>query len=183
MVYSYDEIIKKGYSNYQIKKMVAEDKLIKIKPGIYSTKKEYDLVEVVVKEYKNFVATLDSALFYYGLIKKEPDCFYLATTQKARKINRDYVKQTFMSERLFQVGTNIIKYKGVQIPAYDIERLLVEVVRNKVKMDFDIYHEAINSYKKIANVLNKRKLQEYLQLFNDEKINKRIQKEVFNKGE
>ena len=183
MVYGYDDILKKGYSNYQIKKLVEQRKLYKIKPGIYSTKKEYDLVEVIVKEYKNFVTTLDSALYYYGLIKKEPDKYYLATLQKARKINRDYVSQTFMTDNFYQLGVNVIKYKGVQVPAYDIERLLIEVVRNKTNMNYDIYQEAVESYQKINNLLNKRKLEQYLEMFKDPRIKMRIQKEIYKIGE
>ena len=182
MVYSYEQILNKGYSNYQIKKLVEEKKLIKIKPGIYSDKKEYELVELVVIEYKNFVTTMESALYYYGLIKNEPSYFSLATTQKARKIKRDYIKQTFMSENLYMVGTNIIKYQGVKVPAYDIERLLIEVVRSKTKMDFEIYKEAIESYKKIRNLLHKKKLNSYLELFKDPKIAMRIRKEVFEEN-
>lgn len=183
MVYSYEEIRDKGYSNYQLQKLVDNNKLVKIKPGIYSTKKEYSLVEVVVKEYKNFVTTLDSALYYYNLIKKEPTYYYLATTQKARKITNPLIKQTFMSENLYQLGVNIIKYQGVQVPAYDIERLLIEVVRNKTKMDYAIYAEAINSYKKISSLLNKRKLDQYLLVFKDPKIQMRIENEIFMIGE
>ena len=70
-------------------------------------------------------------------------------------------------------------YQNVNIKAYDLERLLIEIVRNKTNIDNDSYKEIINSYSKIAKLLNKRKLEEYLPHFKNPKILERINNEVF----
>ena len=84
-----------------------------------------------------------------------------------------------MTDNLYSIGINNMTYKGVNIKSYDLERLLIEVVRNKTNIDNDSYREIINSYNKISKLLNKRKLEMYLPNFKDPKIIERINKEVF----
>ena len=84
-----------------------------------------------------------------------------------------------MTDSLYDIGANKITYQGFNIMIYDLERLLIEVVRNKVNLDYDIYREIIGSYKRIKKLLNKNKLNEYIVNFKDVKIVDRINKEVF----
>lgn len=183
MIYRHKDLIKLGLSNYQIKKKISNGDLFIIQKGIYSNQKSFQNLEVVLSKFKDSVMTLDSALFYYGLIKCEPKFFYLATKQKARKINNNLIKQTFMTDDLLFLGNNMIKYNGQVILSFDIERLLIEVVRNKTKINYDIYHEAIKSYIKVKRILNIKKLNEYIVNFSNPKIAYRIQNEVLNKKE
>lgn len=180
MIYLYKDLTKKGYSDYQIKKMVKENKLYMIQKGAYSTTKEYDYLEYLVKKHPNAIVTLETACRCYSLIKNKPTTYYLATKQKDRKIKDENVKQIFMTDSLYNVGANVVTYQQYNIKIYDLERLLVEVVRNKINMDYDVYINIINSYKKISKLLNKTKLDNYIKLFKDKRIEERIKNEVFN---
>ena len=182
-MYTFVDLQNKGLSSYQIKKLVSEGKLYKIENGLYSTKKNNSLLEVVATLYIQDIITLDSAFFYYGLIKKEPEVIYLASLQKARKIKRDNVKQIFMSDHLLHIGEVKMKYKNISFNTYCLERLLIELVRNKTSIDSVVYDEAIKSYKKITRLLNKSKLDEYITYFKDNKIKYRIEKEVYGNYE
>ncbi|MBR1718335.1 MAG: hypothetical protein IJ715_03600 [Bacilli bacterium] len=179
MIYLYTDLTKKGLSDYQIKKMVKDKKLYMIMKGAYSTKEEYNKLELIAKKHPNAVFTLSTACYCYGLVKKNNPPYYIATKQKDRKIKDDDVKQIFMTDSLYDIGANKITYQGFNIMIYDLERLLIEVVRNKVNLDYDIYHEIINSYKRIKRLLNKNKLNDYIVNFKDSKIVDRINKEVF----
>lgn len=181
MIYRHKDLKKQGLSSYQIKKKVENKELFMIQKGVYSDNLSNNNLDIVLSKHKDRVMTLDSALYYYGLIKKEPKYFYIATKQKARKINDPLIKQTFMTDSLLFLGNNIIKYNGKTILSFDLERLLIEVVRNKTKMDYDIYHESINSYIKLKKILNLKKLNDYIIKFNDNKILERINNEVLNK--
>lgn len=181
MIYRHKDLKKSGISNYQIKKKLEKKELFMIQKGIYSDQKKNNNLDVIMSKYSDCVMTLDSALYYYGLIKKEPKYFYLATKQKARKINNDLVKQTFMTDGLLYLGNNKIKYGGQVILSFDLERLLIEVVRNKTKMDYDVYQESINSFIKLKKILNIKKLNDYLTIFNDKKISKRINTDLLKK--
>ncbi len=179
MIYLYTDLTKKGLSDYQIKKLVKEEKLFMFKKGAYSTTKDYNYLEYIAKKHPNAVVTLNTACKCYGLIKSDKLPYYIATKQKDRKINDDNVKQIFMSDNLYKIGVSKITYQGFNILIYDLERLLIEVVRNKVNISYDDYHEIINSYQKINKLLNKNKLNSYISCFKDKKISERINREVY----
>lgn len=179
MIFLYKNLVEKGYSDYQIKKQVQEKKLYMIKKGVYSTTKNYDYLEFICKKHPNAIITLQTACECYGILKNNQDIYYIATKQKDRKIKNDKLKQIFMTDSLYQIGAHQVKYKNYYIRIYDLERLLIEIVRNKINLDYDIYHKMINGYKKIFKLLNKDKLNHYITLFKDSKIKTRISQEVF----
>ena len=88
-----------------------------------------------------------------------------------------------MSDHLLHIGEAKMKYKNISFNTYCLERLLIELVRNKTSIDSTIYDEAIKSYKKITRLLNKTKLDEYISYFKDNKIKYRIEKEVYGNYE
>ena len=84
-----------------------------------------------------------------------------------------------MTDDLYEIGVNNMTYMNVNIKAYDLERLLIEFVRNKTSIDHKVYDEVINSYSKISRLLNTNKLNEYITHFKNNKIKERIDREVF----
>lgn len=178
MVYLYTTLAKQGLSDYQIKKLVSNNKLFMIKKGIYSDSEDYNYLELIAVKHPNAVFTLETAAYVYGLIKKNSIPYIIATKQKDRKINDENIKQIFTTDKLYNVGISKITYQGYNILIYNLERLLIDVVRNKVNMDYDVYHEIIDNYKKISNLLNKNRLNEYIVNFKDPKIIDRIKREV-----
>lgn len=176
----YTDLTKNGLSDYQIKKLLKEEKLFMINKGIYSDNVNYSYLEVIAKKHPNAVFTLETAAYCYGLIKKNNIPYVIATKQKDRKIHDDNIKQIFMTNSLYETGISKITYQGYNILIYDLERLLIDIVRNKVNMDYDVYHEIIGNYKKLSRLLNKNKLNDYIVKFKDEKIIERIKREVLN---
>lgn len=179
MIIRHKDLVNKGYSAYQIKKLVNENKLFFVKKGVYSTDKNINYFEVIAKKHPNAVYTLETAAYIYKLKKKLPSLYYVASKQKDRKMKEEYIKQVFMTDDLYHVGINNMTYMNVNMRAYDLERLLIEIVRNKTNIDNDSYKEIINSYSTIVGLLNKRKLEEYLGHFKNPKILERINKEVY----
>ena len=179
MIIRHKDLVNKGYSAYQIKKLVEENKLYFVKKGVYSTDKNINYFEVIAKKHPNAIYTLETAAYIYKLKKKLPSIYYVASKQKDRKMKEEYIKQVFMTDDLYHVGVNNMTYMNVNMKAYDLERLLIEIVRNKTNIDNDSYKEIINNYSKIAQLLNRRKLEEYLPHFKNPKILERINKEVF----
>lgn len=179
MVYLYKDLEKQGLSDYQIKKMVYDKNLYMIKKGVYSTSEEYNYLEYISKKHPNTIYTLETACFCYGLIKKNKPPYKVVTKQKDRKIIDDSIKQIFMSDNLYEIGMKKVTYMGFSIKIYDLERLLIEVVRNKTNIDFDIYKQIIEGYKKVSKLINKNKIDEYANNFKDPKIMIRINNEIF----
>ena len=180
MIMLHKNLQEQGFSNYQIQSLVKKKALYFVDKGIYSTTKEIDYLEVISKKHPNGVFTLETACYIYGLINKNAEPYVIATKQKDRKIKDEKIKQIFMKDNLYQIGINQVKFRNINIRVYDLERVLIDVVRNKKNMDFDTYSEKIQAYKRISKLLNKRKLELYLPNFKDKKIITRIQNEVFN---
>lgn len=179
MIMLHKNLLERGFSNYQIQGLVKKKALYFVDKGIYSTTEDINYLEVISKKHPNCVFTLETACYIYKLIDKNIEPYVVATKQKDRKIKDEKVKQIFMKDNLYELGINNVKYQNFDIKVYDLERLLIDVIRNKKNMDFDLYEEIINSYKKISKLLNKRKLELYLPNFKDRKIIYRIDREVF----
>ena len=57
---------------------------------------------------------------------------------------------------------------------------MIEVIRNKVYLEYDIYQEIIRNYRRIIKLLNKKKLAAYLPYFKDKRIIERIEREIYS---
>lgn len=180
MILLYKNLQEQNLSDYQIKKKLQDKTLYLVAKGVYSTEEKYDPLEVLVKKHPNVILTLETACICYSLIKEEHTKYYVATKQKDRKIKDENVKQIFMTDSLYSVGANVVTYKHYNIRIYDLERLLIEVVRSKTNMEYEKYEQIINSYRKISKLLNKDKINKYVNLFKDKRIEHRIKHEIFD---
>lgn len=161
MLLSYQECLEKYGTDYKIKKSVQEGKLYIKEKGIYSDKKYVTELEIISKKYPKAILTLNSAFYYYGLTDTIPDSYYVATPKNSRKISDTRVKQIYENSDAFEMGKTTIEYDGVEITIYNRERLLVELMRNKRKIPFDLYKELIISYRKIVHELDIAAVTEY----------------------
>lgn len=181
MIYKYSELLKKRIynSDIEIKKAINDERLFKIDFGLYSDKKINSKLEIISKKYENYVFNSDSAFFYHGLTDNIPLKYHLAGKRGAQKIKNEDIMQTYMDDKYFEIGDSFIYYNNVKLRIYDKERMLIELVRNKNRISYDMYKEIINNYRNIINSLNLLKLQDYLSKFNDgEKYLRIIQEEV-----
>lgn len=179
MIIRHKDLINKGYSPYQIKKLVNENKLYFVKKGIYATDQNINYFEMITKKHPNAIFTLETAAYIYKLKKELPNIFYVASKQKDRKMQEDYIKQIFTTNSLYELGINTMTFQNTIINSYDLERLLIDIVRNKTNIDNNSYREIIYNYMKISKLLNRKKLDYYLSFFKNPKIIERIEKEVF----
>ena len=181
MIYKYSELLKKRIytSDVDIKKAITNSKLFKIDFGLYSDKKINSKLEIISKKYENYIFNSDSAFFYHGLTDNIPSKYYIASKRGSQKIKNEDIVQTFMDDKYFEIGDTFIFYNNIKLRIYDKERMLIELVRNKNNISYDMYKEIINNYRSIIDSLNLLKLQDYLSKFNDgEKYLKIIQEEV-----
>ncbi len=161
MLLSYQECLEKYGTDYKIKKSVQEGELYLKEKGLYSDKKYVPELEIISKKYPNAIITLNSAFYYYGLTDTIPDLYYVATPKSTRKISDTRVKQIYENSKAFDLGKTTIEYEGVDIVIYNKERLLVELIRNKHKISFELYKELITSYRKIIHELDMMMVTEY----------------------
>lgn len=161
MLLSYQECLEEYGSDYKIKKSIQKGELFVKEKGIYSDKRYVPELEIISKKYPNAIITLNSAFYYYGLTDTVPAFYYVATPKNSRKISDTRVRQIYENSDAFEMGKTTIEYEGVDITIYNKERLLVELMRHKRKMPFDLYKELIISYRKIIHELDITTVTEY----------------------
>lgn len=165
MLFSYAQCETLYGNHYQIKKMVQAGQLYKITAGIYSDVPNVSDLELVVYRYPYAVFTMNSAFYYHGLTDVIPNQYYLATLKDARKIPDKQVKQSFCRETTFGVGIISMKYQNTSVRIYNVERMLIELIRNKNRLPFDYYKEIIESYRRRIHTMDIEALQEYVAVF------------------
>ena len=154
MIYDYGKCKAKYKSDYRIKKAIAERKLFKIEPGVYSDR-EYEMeLAVISAKYPKAIFTSRSAFYYLGLTTTIPEKYYLATDKDASKIRDKRVHQVFDNSGEAELGVVVTEVEGISIKIYGYERMLIELLRNKHNLPFDYYKEIIRSYRKRLDKLD-----------------------------
>lgn len=180
MIITHKELIQR-FTRRQIDSKLKNNELYKIEKGYYSTDKNYDSLELLIKKHPNAIFNSESAFYFWGLTDEIPDKEYVATERKAKPIKDDNIVQTYSTIDYYDIGKTTMDYsKNVKLNIYDKERMLIELARNRNTWDYDYYKEIISNYRNIVDELDMQKLSKYLKKFkNSDNIYNTIHKEVF----
>ena len=150
-------------------KLIKENKIERVSRGVY-IKKNVLLDEFVILQNKRKYAIYSNttALYLHGLSNRIPIRYditvksgYKGSLQKEKNVNLFYTKK-----ELLELG--VIDYKldsGNVIKVYDLDKTICDIIRNKKKIDAEIFNKAIREYfySKKKNTL---KLYEYAKKMN-----------------
>ena len=161
MIYTYKECIEKYKTNYEIRKLLANGSLVRVRRGIYSDNDHEAELAIISKTYPDAVFTLNSAFYYHGLTDTIPRTYYLLTDKNYTKIKDKRITQFFDNNDSLEIGVETKVYNGTEIHIFDRERMLVELIRHKSKFSFDYYKEIIANYRKLIYELDIQEVQEY----------------------
>ena len=165
MLYGYDDMLGRYGSAYQIGKAVDSGAIYKIARGLYSDERHPDPNAVACALWPQAVLTMDSAFYLHGLTDVVPELVHLATPRNSTRIRDVRIRQYFMEPALMAVGVETTAEKGAAIRTFTRERMLVELLRNAGTLPLDYYKELIASYRKIANDLDMREIEDCLALY------------------
>ena len=180
MILTYKECIKKYGNDYQLKRAVGKQSIYRVEPGIYSTERYFSELEVIIKKYPNAILAGEYAFYYHNLTDLIPEKYHMATKAKAAKLMDSRVEQIYTRDDLLHKGVIEVEIRGVKAKIYDKERMLIELLRNKNSMPYDLYKEILGNYRKIMDTLQIWRIQEYTDIFPKSKmINKALEEEVF----
>ncbi|MBR1385445.1 MAG: hypothetical protein IJ568_01300 [Bacilli bacterium] len=180
MIMTYSDAYKKYKNDYGINKAMMNNELFKVAKGMYSDKKNIDLIAVYSKKYPNAIITLDSAFYYYKLTDNIPTKVNMAIARHARPIKDDDIIVSYIDDEIVDYGKTEVLVDDEKVNIYDKERLLVELIRKKNQMPFDYYKELISNYRKISDELDMAKIEKYMALFKNEvNIGNSLLREVF----
>lgn len=162
MVLTYQEALNRFGSRYRIRKAVSEGEIRSIGRGLYSTSEdEYPLV-AIAKRHPNGILTGQTTLYAHGLVTAPPpERIDSATKRGETKIHDLTVRQHFVPEEWLEIGRTTISMGGIDFPAYDLERMLLELMRSRNKLPHDLYKEAVLSFRNRSDKMDIYKLQDY----------------------
>ena len=166
MLLNTTECLERYGSYYAIACKVKAGTLVKIERGVYSDTMEYVSGErIMQKKFPAAIFTMESAFFYHRLTDVVPDMYSLATPVRTTAIADKRVKQYFAPEGTFDIGKSELEVSGTKIAVYDLERMLIELMRHRNKLPYDYYKEVLGNYRNSLNRLYPAKLDDYLVAF------------------
>ncbi|WP_352418885.1 type IV toxin-antitoxin system AbiEi family antitoxin domain-containing protein [Proteiniborus sp.] len=159
-----------GFSSRQIKKLMEEGIITKIKHGFYELTDYIPREEVIIARlFPESVIFLESSLFYYEYTDRIPSSWQIAVNKNSSKhqYNIDYplIKPYYLEPKFIEIGIDIIEIEGVEIRIYDRDRTICDVLRYETKLEVEVFTNAIKNYIKDPKK-NARNLFEYAEIFN-----------------
>ena len=139
-----------GISKAMLYKLCKEDKLLRIAKGQYILPDDMqDELLAISNRSGNIIFSHDTALFLHGISDRTPfvhtvtaptGCIPSAAIQSACKVY--YIKP-----ELFDLGKTTLRTPaGNDVPAYDLERTVCDVVRSRNKMGTETFLAALKLY-------------------------------------
>jgi predicted transcriptional regulator of viral defense system len=165
-----------GLSSRQIKKLIEEDVITKIKRGFYELTDEMPQEEVIIARlFPHAVIFLESALMHYGYTDRIPLAWQIAVDKDSKKnqydIDYPLIEPYYLESKFIEIGVDRKQVEGVTVRIYDRDRTICDVLRYENKLEREVFSNAIQRYIKDQKK-NVRKLFEYAEIFN---IKKKVQ--------
>ena len=151
-----------GISRAMLSKLCREGRLQRIARGQYMLSDEMpdELLSISLRT-ENLVFSHETALFLHGISDRTP--FVHSITAPSDKIPspalREKCKVYYIKPELFDLGrTKMTTTFGNQVPCYDLERTVCDIIRSRNKMGTETFLAALKQYaaspKKDLNRLN-----------------------------
>lgn len=159
-----------GLSSRQIKKLVDEGTISKIKLGFYELKDYMAKEEIIIaRMFPKAVIFLESALMYYEYTDRIPLAWQIAVDKysKATQYDIDYpiIEPYFLQPKFLEIAVDEIQIENVKVKIYDRDRTICDVLRYEKKMEKEVFNNAVKRYVKDPKK-NVRNLFEYADILN-----------------
>lgn len=154
-----------GISRPMLRKYVADGKLEQIRKGLYvladDLADEFALIQI---QSTKAVFSYGTALYLLGLSDRTPHIFDISVPQGTNisRLKRDNqnIRCHYVQPDVYDVGiTEITSPQGAVVRLYDKERCICDLIKDKDKVDIQIYTQAIKDY--FNTKADRRKLLKY----------------------
>lgn len=171
-ILSLSELLAHGFTRLQITQLLNESKIQKIAHGRYTLADEY-LDEYILLQTRSSKVIIShaSALYLHGLSDRVPHTIEATVPQgyNVSRIKKDLpnVQFFYCKNDLWNMGlTTIQTPSGYEVQTYDLERCICDLVKNRKKVDTQIYTQALREF--FSSNYDTRKLIKYARKMNIE---------------
>lgn len=153
-----------------LKALVDSGKLIKISRGIYVTPdKDVSEYYIMGEQFKNAIFSHNTALYLYDLTDRTPFTLDMTFPNNIRPSN-DMLSPHYINKERLDIGLITKELEdGTHIRVYNMERTICDIIRDRNKIDSQIFNTALKEYMKRSDK-NLNLLYEYAKEFKILKI-------------
>ena len=149
------DIIEAGISKQLLSKYVKKGYIERVAQGVYLSKDAFeDEMYVLQARSKKAIFSHETALYLHDLSDRNPSIYditipygYGNSYKDEKNVNLHYVKK-----ELLDLGvTEMTSPFGMKVRVYDVERTICDIVKNKNRMDSEIFTRALQRYSKLKS--------------------------------
>lgn len=145
------DVCKAGIPTAVLYRYVKEYGLVKHAPGFYSENNWWvDKYLIFQYCYPKFIFSLDSAVYLQNMGDLRPDHFEVTGPKNYRPLSKprdDVFAHTDTRDDTYSLGIISIKTpSGNYVSTYNPEKTICDLIKNKDKVELEIYAKAIHSY-------------------------------------
>ena len=157
-------------NRHVLNSLVEKGILKRIEHGIYaSPDKNINEFWLMGEKYKNGIFSHNTALYFYGMTDRTPLKLDM-TFPSNNRVNNNLLNVHYIKKEYHNLGLTELKLSDDSIiRIYNIERTICDIIRDRNKLDLQIFNTAIREYMKRKDK-NLIRLAEYAKKFNIEKI-------------
>ena len=146
------EVLEHGFHKDTLKALVVDGKLEKVATGLYAFPHEnIDEYLYFTHRIKKGVFSHETAAYLQGLTTKIP-CNYVMTIMFGDNVSRvtrlkDNINFKYVDKELFEIGkVEQLSPFGRMLLTYDKERTVLDIIRDKDRIEGQIFRETIRTY-------------------------------------
>ena len=166
------EVVNNGIDKKFLTNMVKKGTLVRISKGYYGLPNYIeDEYYKISSKSKNARFSMATALYLHNLSNRTPLLYnitlpndYSGVLQKDKNVIINFVNRNILDLGVIEM----ISPFGMKIKVYDIERTICDIIKNKNKIDGEIFGEALKEYARSKNK-NLSKLTKYAKIMKIEK--------------
>ena len=147
-----------------------ENYIEQVARGVYVKKgKNVNDFFLLQQRYKKGIFSHNTALYFYHLTDRTPLKYDLTFESKTRLHDKS-IEVHYIKEEYFEIGLGTFSFDdGTKVRCYDTERTMIDMIKDRNKIDTQILGTAMKEYMKYKdkNLVN---LAKYAKIFNVEKI-------------
>lgn len=153
-----------------IKILCNENYIERKEKGVYVKKgKIVNDFFLLQQRFKTGIFSHNTALYFYHLTDRTPLKYDLTFKNNVR-LNNEIITPHYIKEDKYELGLTELKLEDeTTIKIYDMERTIIDILRDRNKIDLQIFNKAMNEYMKRKDK-NLIKLSKYAKVFKVEKI-------------
>ena len=166
------ELTKYNINRRFLTSLVKEEKLIRASRGYYILPNVFsDDFYIILSKCKKAIFSDATALYLHNLSDRIPLVYditlpygYGNCYKDMSNVSLHYVKNELIDLGMIEIESPF----GMKIKTYDIERTICDIIKNKNKMDIEVFSKALKEYSRLKNK-DLLKLMKYAKKLNVEK--------------